>query len=180
MSAWKPLQMPSIRPSRCFSRSVTASGHRGVAEEGGDELARSRPARRRRRSRRGRMMIWASSQLPWPSGFTAVGNVRRRSGCSDTRICGSPPACAEGAGGVILAVGAGEDGDKHPRASRRTARGRTRLLVGRSCSSAGIRRAGAVRLGDRPAPAWLPTSVPAARPGRACLRRRSQRVAPRW
>ena len=38
MSAWKPLQMPSIRPSRLLSSSLTASAMLRVAEEGGDEL----------------------------------------------------------------------------------------------------------------------------------------------
>ena len=31
-----------------------------------------------------------------------------------TTISGSAPACGHGPGGVILAVGAGEDGDEHP------------------------------------------------------------------
>ena len=39
MSAWKPLQMPHIRPSRWSSSAVTSSVIRGIAEEGGDELA---------------------------------------------------------------------------------------------------------------------------------------------
>ena len=38
MSAWKPLQMPSIRPSRLLQQLVHRLGDGRVAEERGDEL----------------------------------------------------------------------------------------------------------------------------------------------
>ena len=101
----------SDRPG-CSSRSVTRLLDGGVAEERGDELA-------------GAVRLVAAGEAAGderPSGRSAVSlckALRRLRAMPSavrllmTMISGSAPASADGLGGVVFAVGAGEDGDQH-------------------------------------------------------------------
>ena len=149
--------MPSIRPSRFWSSSRTASVTAGLRKKEAMNLALpsgSSPPEKPP----GSMTIWLfrmaftrASQL----AVTSAG-VRLRM----TRISGSAPARGKGMGGVVLAVGAGEDRDDD------LGLGHADLGSGggepSGCRPASPRRSLLCGRGKR-APAWPPRS-PAAGP----------------
>ena len=127
MSAWKPLQMPKARPSRWFSRRLTASATAGLrkkeamnfAEPSGSSPPEKPP---------GSIKICA-----WSSSFTsashALGHVSGGEVLQNQNVR-ITAGTAEGAGRVVFAVRAGEHRDDDPR--RRQAHSGGHTLVGRA------------------------------------------------
>ena len=126
-SAWKPLQMPSMRPSRACSRSRTASVTSGArknavmnfAEPSGSSPPEKPP---------GIMTIW-DARMSRASSAVDLGHRLGRQVVHHVHG-GHGAGPLEGGGGVVLAVVAGEHRDDHARSAGGVAQQR-RAVVGR-------------------------------------------------
>ena len=152
--------MPSIRPSRCSSSSRDGVGHLRIAEERGDELGGAVRLVAAGEAAREHQTICALVELPCTSASTALGHVGGRQVVDDQNHPASPPARSNGAGRVVLAVGAREHRDDDARLGE-CARSGSRALCSRASYPASGRLAGLGGAVDRPAPARPPT-LPAA------------------
>ncbi len=120
MRAWKPLQMPSIRPSRFFSRSWTWILQLLCPEEGGDEPAEpsgSSPPEKPP----GRKTIWAWAMLLGHQ-VHGLGNVPCGEVLDDHDLRHGP-AWAMALAASYSQLVPGEDGDEHPGAGGALMRG---------------------------------------------------------